>query len=65
MLKDEDIKVVAIAMHQALCGDWEAAGYEVKVSFSKAAISALNTLAEDGWDLFAYPKGGWNAQKME
>jgi len=58
-IKSEDIRVVAVAMHGALCGDWEAAGFEVKVSFMRAAVAALETLAEDGWDLFAYPKGGW------
>jgi len=46
-------------MHEALCGSWEAAGYEVKKSFLKAARSALVTLANDGWDLFTYPLGGW------
>lgn len=56
---DEDVLLVAMAMHGALCGDWEAAGFEVKLSFMLAAEAALKRLAEDGWDLFAYPEGGW------
>jgi len=62
LLKPEDVDTVARAMHEALCGSWEAAGFEVKQSFLNAARRALVVLAEDGWDLFSYPKGGWNAQ---
>ena len=59
LLEPRDVDLVARSMHEALCGSWEAAGYEVKQSFLKAARSALVTLANDGWDLFAYPLGGW------
>jgi hypothetical protein len=62
LLEPRDVDTVARAMHQALCGDWGAAGFEVKQSFLQAARAALIVLAEDGWDLFAYPPGGWNAR---
>ena len=60
--RGRDVETVARAMHEALCGSWEAAGFEVKASFLVAAMVAIKQLADDGWDIFSYPDGGWNAR---
>jgi len=61
LLKPNDVDLVARSMHEALCGSWEAAGFEVKASFLNAARMALIQLTKEGWDIFSYPEGGWNA----
>lgn len=51
---------LARSMHEGVCGSWEAAGYEIKVAFREAGFAAYDVLAkEHGYDLFAFPDGGW------
>lgn len=55
------IEHLARAMHETVCGSWEAAGFDVKYGFIRAADHAVAVLADEGWDIFAYPDGGWSA----
>lgn len=57
--KDRTIQMLAQSMHEAVCGSWEAAGFEVKQGFLLAGAAAYDALAAEGWDLFAFPDGGW------
>lgn len=52
-------EALAVAMHEHVCGSWEAAGFEVKEGFREAGRAAYDALAAQGWDLFAFPDGGW------
>lgn len=57
--KARTTQMLAVAMHEAVCGSWEAAGFEVREGFLLAGEAARQSLEEQGWDLFAFPDGGW------
>ena len=57
--KARTTQMLAVAMHEAVCGSWEAGGFQVREGFLLAGEAARQALAEQGWDMFAFPDGGW------
>lgn len=57
--KRRTIQMLAVSMHEAVCGSWDAAGFEVREGFLLAGAAAYDALAAEGWDMFSFPDGGW------
>ena len=57
--RNRTAEALAVAMHEHVCGSWDAAGHDVKEGFRLAGYAAYDALAAEGWDLFAFPDGGW------
>lgn len=55
----ESIEALAQAMHEYVCGSWEAAGHITKEAFREAGAAAYGSLRDQGFDLFSFPEGGW------